>query len=491
MSDKGYTAGLAANGGQTPPRSPAQTAQGLSGGGFVPGTDRLPPQNLEAEMSLLGSMMLAREVVGDIIQIITKSDSRWFYRPDHRILFEVLVDLYDTGQPIDIVVLRNELQQRKVLNQVGGTEYLVACAESVPSAANAENYAKIIRDKGVLRDLITCVGAIEDDAYGQAVGSAEILDRAEQQLFAVTEQRISSQSVGLNELVSSLKDELMEGVAGLNGVPSGFTELDELTTGFQPGDMIVLAARPSMGKTALGLNMCEHIAVDVRKPVVFFSMEMSRQQVAQRILCSRARIDSHKFRKRMLDENEKQKALNVLAELHNAPLYIDDTPGMSPMELRAKARRLRMQKGIEAVFVDYLQLMHEPGSESRQQEISSISRNLKGLGRELGIPIIALAQLNRMAEGRQGNQPRMSDLRESGAIEQDADAVLLIHREEYYNRDDPTLKGKAELIIAKQRNGPTDIVTLSFDHQSTRFNNYSPIPDSGYADYGPGDATPY
>ncbi len=465
------------------------SAAGGGDGGNAFGADRMPPQSLDAEMSLLGSLMLDREAVADIIAIIRRSDSRWFYRPDHRQIFETLVDLFDSNQPIDLVILRNELERRGMLAQVGGVEYLVACAESVPTAVNAEHYAKIVRDKGLLRDLISCVGEIAEEAYAESEGSTEIFDRAEQKLFAVTERRIAGHTVPLSDLIVELDLLINSDDAGqISGLPTGFSELDELTTGFQPGDMVVVAGRPSMGKTALGLNMAEHAAVTEGIPVVFFSLEMSRQQVAQRLLCSRARIDSHKFRKRMLNEEERRYLADVCGELQGAPLFVDDTPGLTPMELRAKARRLKMQHDIKAVYVDYLQLMHAPGHESRQQEISYISRSLKALGRELGIPIIALAQLNRQTEGRTGNQPRMSDLRESGAIEQDADAVLLIHREEYYKRDDPTLKGQALLIVAKQRNGPTGDVKLTFDHQSTCFKNYSPLAADGYAPSYGGDA---
>ncbi len=454
--------------------------------------DRLPPQSLEAEMSLLGSLMLNREAVGDVIHIVHKTDAHWFYRPDHRLIFETLVDLYDQNQPIDLVILRNELQRRGLLEQVGGAEYLIACAESVPTALHAEHYAKIVRDKGMLRDLIGCVGEIADDAYTDADSATEVFDRAEQKLFSITERRVAGQSVPLSDLIMELDRQINEAEGEtVSGLPTGFSELDELTTGFQAGDMIVVAGRPSMGKTALGLNMAEYAAIDEQRPVVFFSMEMSRQQVAQRLLCSRAKIDSHKFRKRMLSEVERRELADICMELQAAPLFIDDTPGMSPMELRAKARRLKMQHDIQAVYVDYLQLMHAPGFESRQQEISAISRSLKALGRELNIPIVALAQLNRQTEGRTGNQPRMSDLRESGAIEQDADAVLLIHREEYYKRDDPTLKGRAELIVAKQRNGPTGVVNLAFDAHSTRFNNFSPLPEPGYAGAYGQDAAPF
>ncbi|NOX59670.1 MAG: replicative DNA helicase [Planctomycetes bacterium] len=451
-----------------------------------PVSERLPPQNLEAEMCLLGAMMLSREAVGEIIPIIGKPDVRWFYRPDHRTLFETLVDIYDKNEPIDLVVLSNELRRRNQLTAVGGSDYIVRCAESVPSAVHAEHYARIVRDKGMLRDLIGCAGEITDDAFSHAEDAATLLDRAEQRLFAVTERRISGSATELSELVRPIYQRIIDGDPNdLVGLPSGFSELDELTTGFQPGDLIVIAARPSMGKTALALNIAEHLTAVEKRAAVFFSMEMSREQVAQRMLCSRGRIDAQRFRKRMLNDEEKRDFADTCEELANAPLLIDDTPGMSPMELRAKARRLKAQKNIEIVLVDYLQLMHVPGAESRQQEVSEISRGLKALGRELNVPIIAMAQLNRMVEGRTGNEPRMSDLRESGAIEQDADVVILIHREEYYKRDDPNLKGKADLIIAKQRNGPTGKITLTFNSHVTRFDNYSPLSDSGYGGNAP------
>ncbi len=459
---------------------------GVSGPHDVGVSGKLPPQNLDAERCLLGTMMLSRDAVGDVIPIIGKNDVRWFYRPDHRTLFEVLVDVYDRNEPIDLVVVCNELQRRNQLKAVGGTEYIVRCAESTPSAVHAEHYAKIVRDKGMLRDLIGCAGEIAEDAYGHAESAAEVLDQAEQKLFAVTERRVAGSATALSDLVHPIFERMKNGEDHeLVGLPSGFSELDELTTGFQPGDLVIIAARPSMGKTALALNIAEHLAAVEKKPAVFFSMEMSCEQVAQRMLCSRGRIDAQKFRKRMLSGEEKREFFNTCAEFENAPLFIDDTPGMSPMELRAKARRLRAQKNIEAVLVDYLQLMHVPGSESRQQEVAEISRGLKALGRELNIPIIAMAQLNRMVEGRTGNEPRMSDLRESGAIEQDADVVILIHREEYYKRDDPNLKGKADLIIAKQRNGPTGKVTLTFNSHVTRFDNYSPIADPGFGGDAP------
>ncbi|GJM26918.1 MAG: hypothetical protein DHS20C16_33330 [Phycisphaerae bacterium] len=485
-SQKSTTSPRAGQSQASPRRQRSGTTYGVSGPHDVSVKDRLPPQNLDAERCLLGTMMLSREAVGEVIPIIGKSDVRWFYRPDHRTLFEVLVDVYDQNEPIDLVVVCNELQRRNQLKAVGGTEYIVRCAESTPSAVHAEHYARIVRDKGMLRDLIGCANEIAEDAYSHIESAAVLLDRAEQRLFSVTERRIAGSATALSDLVRPIYQRMIDGDHhDLAGVPSGFSELDELTTGFQPGDLIVIAARPSMGKTALALNIAEHMTAVEKRPAVFFSMEMSCEQVAQRMLCSRGRIDAQRFRKRMLNSEEKRDFAETCAEFEQAPLYVDDTPGMSPMELRAKARRLKAQKNIDAVLVDYLQLMHVPGSESRQQEVAEISRGLKALGRELNVPILAMAQLNRMVEGRTGNEPRMSDLRESGAIEQDADVVILIHREEYYKRDDPSLKGKADLIIAKQRNGPTGKITLTFNSVVTRFDNYSPISDPGYGGDAP------
>ncbi len=449
---------------------------------------RVPPQDLEAERNLLGSMMLNRNAIPGVLTIIARNESEWFYRPDHRKLFEALIDIYDDDQPMDLVVVRNELRRRNLLEEVGDVPYIVQLAESVGSWANAEHYARIVRDKGLLRDVIRVAGEITEDAYAEDESTADLLDRAEQRLFDVTERRVSGQAISLSALVHQLNDQLQaRGDHYLTGLSTGFHELDDLTSGFQSGDFIIVAGRPSMGKTAFGLTVAEHMAVDDGRPVVFFSMEMSKIQVGHRILCSRSRIDSHKVRRNMLTDEDTHLLMHTCAQLKDAPLLIDDTPGMSILELRAKARRLRLQHDVQAVFVDYLQLMRCPAKErdGRQQEISEISRGLKSLGRELNIPIISMAQLNRAAEQREGNRPRMSDLRESGAIEQDADVVLLLHREEYYRRGsgepDPDIKNKAELIVAKQRNGPTGTIELVFNSRSTRFDNLAPIPDPGYA----------
>ncbi|MCK4660654.1 MAG: replicative DNA helicase [Phycisphaerae bacterium] len=451
----------------------------------------LPPHSVDAEMSLLGSMTLNRDAIGLVLPIIGRQEADWFYQPGHYLLYEVLVDLYDGNQPIDLVVVKDELKRRNLLEQVGGVGYLVQLAESVPSWVNAEYYARIVRDKGLLRDLIRCAGEISQSAYADDQEVAKLLDEAEQRLFQVTQRRVSGRASALRELLKEIYEKIKPGEGSyLTGLASGFTQLDDLTSGFQRGDFIVIAGRPSMGKTALGLNIAENMAIDDKRPVVFFSLEMSRQQLAQRVLCGRGRIDSHRFRRGMVSEEEKQQLGFVCAELEQAPLYIDDTPGISVLELRAKARRLAQQHDIQAVFTDYLQLMTAPSSsDNRQQEISAISRGLKALGRELNVPIIAMAQLNRMSEGREGHRPRMSDLRESGAIEQDADVVLLLHREEYYKRDDPTVKGLAELIIEKQRNGPTATIELVFDRKLTSFRTRSfepePAGSQTYVEDGP------
>jgi len=440
-------------------------------------SERVPPQDLDAEMALLGSMMMSRDAIAEVIPVIGRIDSPWFYLPVHQKLFEVLIDLYDDPtKAIDLIVVSDELRRREMLEFVGGQEYMIQLAESFAEWANAEHYAKIVRDKGMLRDLIRCTSQIADNAYAAVDDAREILDVAEQKIFAVTERRVSGHAVEIREEMRRLATMLESRDEGVcTGVPTGFTQLNEYTGGFQPGDLIVVAGRPSMGKTALGLTIAQHLALEHRYPVLFFSMEMSSAQIAQRLVCAYGHgIDAQKLRRRMLSEEEINYLLtHVCPDFETAPLFIDDTPAMSTMELRSKARRLKQRHGIKAVFVDYLQLMHTPKAENRQVEIAGISRGLKSLGRELNIPVIAMAQLNRMPEGRSDKRPLMSDLRESGAIEQDADVVLLIHREEYYKPEDETVKGLADLIIAKQRNGPVGDIKLQFDRRLTRFRTLS------------------
>jgi len=452
--------------------------------------ERVPPQSIEAEMSLLGSMIIDSEVIGEVLQILGPEGRQRFYRNDHRQLYEVLVSMYDARQPIDAITCRDELQRRGVLGEIGGVEYIVQLVESVASPANAPYYARIVRDKSMLRDLIRASGEVMELAYHEAEPARQILDQAEQRIFDVVSQRVVGEAQNLKTILKEVYERLQlreEGV--ISGLPTGFYQLDERTSGLQNGEMIVVAARPSMGKTALGLNIAEHIAADENKPVAFFSMEQSAHQVAQRILCGRAGIDSHQLRRGRLSERDIAHLSMVAGELEHKPLFIDDTPGMTALELRSKARRLFLRHNLAAIFVDYLQLMYSSGRvENRQQEVAEISRALKALARELNIPVVVIAQLNRQTEGREGHRPRMSDLRESGAIEQDADVVLLIHREDYYHQGSPgyTPTNLAEIIIAKQRNGPVGKIDLVWDARSTRFNNPSmhgePVPVGSMAE---------
>lgn len=435
--------------------------------------ERVPPQDIDAEMALLGAMMMSRDAVADMIPIISRGDSEWFYLPAHQKLFEVLLDIYDEPtKALDLIVVSDELRRRDLLDFIGGQDYLIQLAESFADWANAEYYAKIVRDKGMLRDLIRCAHEISEQAYHGLDEAKHILDIAEQKIFTVTEKRVSGQAVEIRVAVNQLAKQLkMGGEDMYTGLLTGFVQLDEYTSGFQAGDLVIVAGRPSMGKTAFGLSIAQHITLKDQGRIAFFSMEMSNAQLAQRLICSHTGIESQRLRRHILSEQEMNKLLHSCADFEQTKLFVDDTPGMTPLELRSKVRRLKQQHDIQAVFVDYLQLMYVPGAENRQVEISTISRSLKSLARELNIPIIALAQLNRMAEGRSDKRPLMSDLRESGAIEQDADVVLLIHREEYYRPEDDEVKNQAEIIIAKQRNGPTGNITLHFDRKLTRFGN--------------------
>lgn len=469
------------------------TAPAISPTTQAPRSERIPPQDLDAEMALLGSMMMSRDVIGEVLPIIGRSESAWFYLPAHQKLFEVLVDMYDDpGKAIDLIVVSDELRRRDLLDFIGGQEYMIQLAESFAEWANAEHYAKIVRDKGMLRDVIRCAGEITEQAYSNIDEAKDILDVAEQKIFAVTERRVTGETVAIRDAVTRLAKQLeLKDEGGLTGLPTGFPLLDEYTSGFQAGDLVIVAGRPSMGKTALGLAMAKYLALNEGKPVVFFSMEMSSDQVAQRLASSYTGIESQKLRRRILSDAEVRRLLDACHEFERAPLFIDDTPGMTAMELRSKARRLKKRYDIQAVFVDYLQLMYVPKMENRQVEISTISRGLKSLGRELGIPVVTMAQLNRMPEGRQDKRPFMSDLRESGAIEQDADVVLLLHREEYYKPHDEDVSGRAELIIAKQRNGPVGTIGLQFEKKFTRFAPLAMEEDPQPSYGGGGDHVPF
>ena len=442
--------------------------------------DKLPPQALEAECALLGSMILDWRVCGEVIQILKGADD--LYKPAHAAIYETLVELYDQVQSIDMVQLRQRLDDKGQLDQIGGLDYLIELAESVPSAASAVYYANIVHEKSALRRLIESAGTILDDCYNSSEPVGELLDKAERAIFEIAESKTTQDAAELGELLQETYDNLQSDDGMRTGVETGFFELDEMTNGLQPGELIIVAARPSMGKTALALNMAEHMAATTKQPCAVFSLEMSRQQLAQRLLCSRSGVDSHKLRRNMLTQDDFGKLALTVGELSEAPLLIDDTPGLTLLSLRAKARRLAARNDIKAIFIDYLQLMSAPGSESRQQEVSNLSRGIKALARELSVPVVCLSQLNRAAEQREGHRPRMSDLRESGSIEQDADVVMMLHREDYFHRgeEDYEDNNTAEVIMAKQRNGPTGTVRLHFHGPTTRFHNLATQDGGGY-----------
>lgn len=434
-------------------------------------------------MGVLGSMVLDKDCINEVVQILR---GEFFYRQDHCLIYDALLSLYDRNEPVDLVLLRDELKRRGQFEQVGGVDYLTSLANSVPSPANAIYYAKIVRDKAMLRNLITVAGQINNLAYDGGGLVAEIMEEAEQKIFEVTQEKISGQAEAMRDIIHSVFEAIEQRTGSVvTGIPTGFLELDELTSGLQRSEMIVVAARPSMGKTALALNIAEHVGADNIGPdgkglaVAVFSLEMAAQQLAERMLCGRAHVDSHQLRRGLVSESDHSKLQDAADSLARAPIFVDDTPGLTPLELRGKARRLKLQHDIQLVVIDYLQLMYVPGAESRQNEVSTISRHIKALARELNIPVIVMSQLNRSPEGREDHRPRMSDLRESGAIEQDADVVIMLHREDYYHSEadyEPT--HTAELIIAKQRNGPTGTVNLTWQPAYTRFETLSHVPEA-------------
>ena len=432
--------------------------------------DKLPPHDIEAEMCMLASMLLDKEMIGNVVQIV---DREALYQADHQIIFDIVVKLYEQNRAIDAVILRDELKKRNLYEEVGGTEYIAAILGKVPSSAHGVHYAGIVREKALLRQLIAASNDILRDAYAPHEKADLVLDKAEKKIFEIAQQKVSGAMVPMEKVLHEVFEMIDSG--GKRGIETGFFELDDMLNGLQNGEMIIVAARPSMGKTAFAMNIVEHVAADNRLPCAVFSLEMSKQQLAQRMLCSRGNIDAHKLRKGLLQSHEFAHLANVVGELAKAQIWVDDSPGLTVLELRAKARRLKLQHDIKLLMIDYMQLMDNPGPDSRQQQISEISRGIKAVARELNIPVMALSQLNRASEGRDGHRPRMSDLRESGSIEQDADVIMLLHREDYYRMSEPDFQPDniAEIIIAKQRNGPTGTVKLTFLNKATRFENLS------------------
>jgi replicative DNA helicase len=434
--------------------------------------DRLPPQNIEAEQSILGAVLLENDALLKALEVLSTED---FYRESHRKLFNAMIELFEKNEAIDLITVTDALKRKNELDDVGGATYLSSLASQVPTAANIRYHAKIVKEKALLRGLLRSATEIAARVYESTMEADEMVDYAERTIFDISDRRTKTAFVSLKEVIKSsfeLIEHLYDKKEAITGVPSGFADIDELTTGFQPGDLIVVGGRPSMGKTALGLNIAQHVALQLREPVAIFSLEMSKEQLAMRMLCAEAMVDSNSVRKGFIKKEDWHKLTSAAGRLAEAPIFIDDSSGTSVLEMRAKARRLKMEHhgGLGLVVVDYLQLMRGRGSfERREQEISEISRSLKGLAKELKVPVIALSQLNRGVESRTDKRPSLADLRESGAIEQDADVIIFLYRDEVYHKDTPQNKGQAEVIIAKQRNGPTSTIHLTFLSSCTRF----------------------
>lgn len=443
---------------------------------------RVPPQNVEAEKSVVGSMLIDDEAIGFAIEIL---DEAWFYNEAHRKIYKAMVDLYNQRKNVDLITVSDQLKNNNELENVGGVSYLSTIIDGVPTSANVEYYAQIVKEKGILRQLIKNSTQIITESF-EAKGNVEdVVDNAERLIFEIADMKQKQRAWHIKDLVKDgieKIDKLYQQKGSLTGVPTGFTEIDKMTSGLQPADLIIVAARPSMGKTAFAVTIAENYAIKYDGSVAIFSLEMSKEQLVQRMLCSQARVDAHSVRSGFLSPSDWPLLTKAAADLSNANIYIDDTPAITAMELRAKARRLKANNDIQLILLDYIQLMRgSTKSESRQQEISEISRSLKALGRELSVPVIALSQLSRLVEQRQDHRPQLSDLRESGAIEQDADVVILLMREEYYNPTEEN-RGVADVIIAKQRNGPVGTVKLSFVKENVRFENLATTENLAHVD---------
>ena len=433
---------------------------------------RIPPQSLEAEQSVLGSMLIDKEVVPVVMEILKPED---FYRPDHKEIYDVIIELFDRAQPIDLITVSERLKLHGKLELVGGLEYLTNIATEVPTTANVKHYSKIVEEKALLRKLIKASSDIVDLGYNASEEVTYILDKAEQNIFDILQKRSSQGFVPIKDvLVDTFNklEELYNNSGTITGIPTGFADLDFKTSGLHNSDLILVAARPAMGKTAFALNLAQNAAVHSNVPVAVFSLEMSREQLVNRMLCSEAMVDSNRMKTGKLEDNDWQKVAKALGPLSEAPIFIDDTPGVSITEIRAKCRRLKLEHNLGLVIIDYLQLMQgsRSKSENRQQEISEISRSLKILAKEINVPVITLSQLSRAPEARTDHRPILSDLRESGAIEQDADIVMFLYRDDYYNPETEK-KNIAEVILAKHRNGSTGTVELVWLGQYTKFAN--------------------
>jgi replicative DNA helicase len=436
--------------------------------------DRVPPQHVEAEEFVLGAILLDNQALNKVLEVL--SPNAW-YREAHRKIFQAMIDLSETNEAIDQITVCEQLRRRNELEQVGGAAYLAQLVAQVPTAANVRHHARIVQDKSLLRNLITVATDIVASGYQDVEKVDDLIDQAERKIFELAERRMRQSFIPVRQIVKGtfeMIERLYERKELVTGVPTGFADLDKMTAGLQPSDLIILAGRPSMGKTALALNMAQHAATKCNETVAIFSLEMSKEQLVLRMLCSEARVDAHKLRSGFLAREDWRKLTDAASRLSESKIFIDDTPGLTVLEMRAKARRLKAEHRLALVIVDYLQLMRgRGGADNREQEISDISRSLKGLAKELSVPVVALSQLSRAVETRGGDKkPQLSDLRESGAIEQDADVVMFVFREEVYRQDENN-RGVAEILVRKQRNGPTGEVALTFLDRYTRFEDAS------------------
>lgn len=459
--------------GNTRPPSPQPTLS------LVPASmsDRLPPQNIEAELNVLGAILLDNEVLHDVVQLLKPED---FYRDNHQVIYRVIRDLYDQGRPVDFIILTEELTRRDQLEAVGGHETVLNIVGGTAHSANALYHARIVRDKAIGRQLIQISNETLRDAFSNNFTADELIEAAERRVFQIAEDQATGETVEIRDVVAAAMERITaraESRHPVTGVGTGYFDLDDMTGGFQATQLVILAARPSMGKTALALNICEYVVLELKKAVLFVSLEMGQLELAERLLCARSRVEGDKIRK---GQNLRGHDIVLLGkaydELQAAPLFIDDTPSRTVLQIMANARRLKLRHDIGMIVVDYIQLIDsEDSRDSRQEQIAKISRRLKTLARELDVPVVALSQLNRGVENREDRRPRMADLRESGAIEQDADLVLLLHRPEYYDPNDQP--GIAEVIVAKNRNGATGSAKMTFLRNITRFENLATIAD--------------
>jgi len=444
---------------------------------------KVPPHNLEAEQSVLGGVLLEKDAITRVLELLSPDGSD-FYHYAHGRLFNGMVTLFEKNIPIDVVTLANQFKDSEELASVGGISYIAELVEATPTAANITYYAKIVREKSLLRRIITASTKIVTKGYEGVDSADEFIDDAEQMIFEVSQDRAKKSFYALKDIIKDTFEtieRLYEKKTHITGVSTGFKDLDKLTSGMQPSDLVIIAGRPSMGKTSFALNIAENTAIDSGNPVAVFSLEMSKEQLVQRMLASRAKVDLHKLRSGYLKDDDWGRLTTAVGALYDAPIYIDDTPAQSVLEMRAKARRWKNEMGLKLIIIDYLQLMRGRRTDSREQEISEISRSLKAMAKELHVPVIALSQLSRMAERREGSRPMLSDLRESGAIEQDADVVMFVYREAVYKPCECPkelctcgVRRNSEIIVAKQRNGPTDNVHLTFLNEYTRFVDQAP-----------------